>query len=319
MSSMISIVVPTYRRPDDLRRCLEAVGGQQRRPDEVLVVLRPDDVESRDVTSTASTERVRPVQVHESGLVAALRAGAEAARGDVVAFLDDDAFPRPGWLSTLGRHFDDPSVGAVGGKDEVPNPSQTGPLTVDVGRITRWGKLIGNHHLGTGPAREVDVLKGANMAVRRQALFLPLSLRGTGSQVHSELAVCLTAQRRGWRIIFDPAAVVDHRGSPRPAGDNREFPAAAATRDASFNLVACLLTARPELLWRRALYGLVVGDGATPGLLRGLAALLQRDPQVTRRLPPSLLGQLEAISAHVAGRRVAVTSMHRPGESEPHA
>jgi GT2 family glycosyltransferase len=309
MSTFVSIVVPSYRRPDDLRRCLEALAHQLRRPDEVLVVLRPGDVESLGVTSAVEAPGILTVEVHKGGLAAALRAGAEAAQGDVIVFLDDDAFPRPEWLSTLCHHFDDPSVGAVGGKDEIPNPSQTGPPTVDIGRITRWGKLIGNHHLAAGAVREVDVLKGVNMAVRRQALVLPLDLRGTGTQLHSELVVCLCAQRDGWRILFDPAAVVDHRGSPRPGGDSRDSPSAAVVRNESFNLVACLLTARPELLWRRGLYGLMVGDRGTPGLVRGLAAVLQRDREVTRRLLPSLLGQLEALSAHIAGRRVPVAGI----------
>ena len=310
MSMRVSVVVPTYRRPDDLRRCLDAIGRQLRRPDEVLVVLRAEDAESLGVTSKVQRSGVRTVEVHESGVVSALRAGAEAALGDVIVFLDDDAFPRPEWLSTVCDRFEDPSVGAVGGKDAIPAPSQTGPPTTDVGRITRWGKLIGNHHLAAGAAREVDVLKGANLAVRRQALFLPVELRGAGSQAHWELVVCLCAQREGWRILFDPAAVVDHRGSPRPAGDSRDSPSRAVMRDQSFNLVAGLLTARPELLWRRALYGLVIGDRGTPGLLRGFAAVLQRDRQVTRQMLPSLLGQLEAVVAHLAGRRVPMERVH---------
>jgi cellulose synthase/poly-beta-1,6-N-acetylglucosamine synthase-like glycosyltransferase len=111
------------------------------------------------VISSAGAANVRSV-VREPGVLAALNAGVDAARGDVIVFLDDDAGPRPEWLLTLCRHFDDPQVGAAGGKDEIPNPSQSGPPTVDVGRVTRWGKVIGNHHLAAGPVREVENLKG---------------------------------------------------------------------------------------------------------------------------------------------------------------
>jgi hypothetical protein len=51
-------------------------------------------------------------------------------------------------------------------------------LTRDVGRVGRWGKLVGNHHLGTGSARSVMVLKAVNMAFRREALAVPEQLRG---------------------------------------------------------------------------------------------------------------------------------------------
>jgi hypothetical protein len=304
LSAFVSIVVPTYKRPGDLRRCLAGLRNQRRPPQEIVVILRHDDGDSREVISSIGAANVRNVDVAEPGVLAALNAGVDAARGDVIVFLDDDACPRPEWLVTLCRHFDDPQVGAVGGKDEIPNPSQSGPPTLDVGRVTRWGKVIGNHHLAAGPVREVEILKGVNMAFRRRALALPVELRGTGSQPHYEVLACLWAGRQSWRLVFDPTAVVDHYASPRPAGDDRGLPGAHAARDASFNLVACLLTARPELAWRRALYGLVVGDGETPGMLRGLGALLQGNRQVARRLLPSLVGQLQALREHAAGRAV---------------
>jgi hypothetical protein len=144
------------------------------------------------------------------------------------------------------------------------------------------------------------------MAFRRQALALPAEFRGTGSQPHYELLASLWARRQGRRLVFDPAAVVDHYGSLRPAVDDRYLPNPHDARDATFNLVACLLTARPELAWRRALYGLMVGDGETPGRLRGLRAALQGNRQVLRGLVPSLVGQLQVLREHAARRPVRV-------------
>src|SRR5439155_4056745 len=112
--------------------------------------------------------------------------------------------------------------------------------------------------------RDVMVLKGANMAFRREAVALPQGLRGRGAQVHFELAMSLWAIAQGWRLVYDPAAVVDHFIGPRFGADRRGRPERNAVRDATYNYVAALLSQRPELLWRRAAYGLLVGDRAAP-------------------------------------------------------
>jgi glycosyltransferase involved in cell wall biosynthesis len=193
-------------------------------------------------------------------------------------------------------HFRDPGVGGVGGRDIVQDEKHSKlPLTTDVGRIGRWGKMRGNHHLGTGPARDVMVLKGANMAFRREAIALPEGLRGSGAQVHFEVAMCLWARARNWRLVYDPSALVDHYIGPRFGADRRDRPEPGAVRDAAYNYVAALLGEHPELFWSRAAYGLLVGDRGAPGLARALAAVLQMDLDVARRLVPSLSGQGEAL------------------------
>lgn len=151
-----------------------------------MVVRRQDDERSRSVL-TEPWGAVE-VTVDEPGVVAAIAAGVTGARSEIVAFLDDDAVRRADRLERLLRHFRDPRVGGVGGRDVWRNEEPRGQPTEDVGRITPWGKRIGNHYLGTGRAREVMVLQGATMAFRRQALALPGSLRGSGAQAHFEVA-----------------------------------------------------------------------------------------------------------------------------------
>jgi glycosyltransferase involved in cell wall biosynthesis/GT2 family glycosyltransferase len=293
--SSTSVIVPTYRRPDDLRRCLAGLVRQRLPPAETVVVRRAGDRATEALVSELLKEAVVDVVVSEPGVLAAMTAGAAAARGDIVAFIDDDAVPRPDWLERLTRHFDDPHVGGVGGRDALVTGPPSEVRTQDVGRITRWGKLIGNHHRGFGEPRDVMVLKGVGMAFRRDALQLPRGLRGSGAQVHFEVGASLSALRRGWRLVYDPSAVVDHHVAQRFDADRRDRPEPSAERDAAYNLVTCMLEHAPELFWRRALYGLLVGDRGIPGLARAAAALLRGERDVPRRLGPSLAGQIEAL------------------------
>ena len=306
VSARVTVVVATYRRPEQLVRCLRGLSAQVREPLEVVVVRRADDHATASALESAEV-RCRVVEVRVPGVVGAMHAGAAAARGDVIAFLDDDTVPPPDWLARLEPHFLDPAVGAVGGRDVIAG--QEGPLTATVGRVTAWGKLVGNHHLGTGPAREVDVLKGANMAFARRALALPAGLRGQGAQVHYEIATCLHAQRVGWKLLYDPSVWLRHEPGPRFDADRRDRPDPRAVADAAYNYVLALLTHRPALFVRRALFGLLLGDRAIPGLGRALLAVVRREREVVHRLRPALKGQLEALLAVLRGERVEMVAV----------
>jgi glycosyltransferase involved in cell wall biosynthesis len=291
----VSVVVPTYRRPDELRRCLAGLARQSLPPAETIVVRRAGDEATRAVLAQSPGSAVVDVPVSQPGVLAAMEAGAAAAGCDVIAFIDDDAVPRTDWLQRLTRHFDDPEVGGVGGRDVIAGQAAPAGASLEVGRITRWGRLVGNHHLGSGTARDVMVLKAVGVAFRRIALALPRGLRGAGAQVHFEVGMSLGARRRGWRLVYDPSALVDHEVAPRFDVDQRQRPRPVAARDTAYNYVKCLLTEAPELFWRRAVYGLAFGDSDIPGVARAGVALLRGEGLVLRRFAPSVAGQVAAL------------------------
>ena len=299
-------MVPTYRRPEALERCLAGLARQEDPPDETIVVRRPDDDEVEPVAGRAHL----PVAVHlvpTPGVVAAMALGAQRASAEVVAFCDDDAVPRADWVARIRSAFEaEPGLGALGGRDLLGPPHPEYPLTEHVGLVNSWGRLRGEHHRGAGRAREVDVLKAVNLAVRRSALAFPDGLRGRGAQVHFEVPLSLWAKDRGWQVRFDPFLVVDHHPQQRHDVDGRDRPARAAVTDASFNYTLGLLSLRPQLRRRRLAYGLLVGDRAAPGMLRAAVATVRRDRETVRRLVPSLAGQLQAVRALEAGGGVTM-------------
>lgn len=272
VSLKLSVVIPTWRRTDDLARCLAAVIRQVHPPDQIVIVVRTDDHATLELLAQtkARIPALRPIEVAAPGVVAALNDGLDAAEGDLIAIVDDDTVPRPDWLARVCAAFEaDPSVGGVGGRDAIAEepPSEE---DVPVGKVHWYGRVVGNHHLGVGGPREVDVLKGANMAFRTTALRgigLDERLRGGGAQPHWEIALSLAVKRSGWKLIYDPAICVDHYPAPRLAGERgAASPEAlsAAVHNETYALVRWLPPARKLA---PVVYGLLIGTRHAPGLV----------------------------------------------------
>jgi cellulose synthase/poly-beta-1,6-N-acetylglucosamine synthase-like glycosyltransferase len=299
---VISCLIPSFHRERDLERCLTAILAQNRQPDEVLVVARAGDTATyHTVASWRERIPLRLVEITVPGQVQALNAGLARCIGDVVVITDDDAAPRPDWVSRIEAHFvTDEKIGAVGGRDWVNENgvAEMGARRIS-GKILWFGRVIGNHHLGFGPARDVDILKGVNCAFRLAAIrpigFDP-RLRGIGAQVHNDMLACLSIRHAGWRIVYDPAIGVDHYPAPRFDRDQRNVFDARATADRAFNFRLALSAVSPP--WRRAaaiFWHRIVGTGEAPGCARVLVMLAKRDGQALLRY--------QAVRAALSGER----------------
>ena len=168
-----TVAITSLNRPDELEKCLQAVAAMDRMPDNLLVALHREDHASTEVASAAGAD---VFYVEAPGLAVAVEAAIRHATNDVVCFVDDDARPHPDWLDRIANHFEsDEKLGFLGGRDNVDGDCESGAESLLVGRITATGKVVGNHHLGKGESRRADLLKGANMSVRRTpAVNIPL-------------------------------------------------------------------------------------------------------------------------------------------------
>ena len=277
----ITVVVPTYRRPKDLVRCLEALKQQTRPADEVLVIVRDTDTETWTFLATFNSDLLplNTVTVKVPGVVAAMNAGLDSAKGEIIAFTDDDAAPHSDWLARIENHFlSDEQIGGVGGRDWVYHGTQLedGECEV-VGQVNWFGRMIGNHHFGVGAPREVDLLKGVNMSFRRTAikeLRFDQRMQGTGAQVNFEIAFSLALKRAGWKLIYDPKVAVDHYPAQRFDEDQRRSFNEIALTNAVHNETLILLEHLPRanravfLLW-----AILVGTRESLGLVQCLRFL----------------------------------------------
>ena len=131
-----------------------------------------------------------------------------------MAYLDDDAVAAPDWLSLLVEPFQrDATVGAVGGRVEpaygAPPPGWLTPSLAHMLSVVDW----------PGPARDISAnewIVGANIAFRRSYLEQVGGFRedlnriGLGLISMDEVAVYQAMADRGYRVMYEPAAMVQH-------------------------------------------------------------------------------------------------------------
>jgi GT2 family glycosyltransferase/precorrin-6B methylase 1 len=312
----LSAIIPTYRRPETLACCLDALCSQRVPFAEILVVARRGD----EATAAEVARRSAPVQLVEveigagrPGFVAALNAGVDAVSGDVVSFTDDDAEPHPDWTERIRSYFElDPGLGALGGRDFVYWQGRLdGEESDQVGIVRAWGQLVGNHHVGTGPAREVDVLKGVNLSVRGdliRSIRFDTRLLGITTEHHSELHLCLAVKRCGYRVLYDPAVAVDHRPAPRTA-EGREHNV-RQVRNAAHNETLALLEHLPGRERTAHLaFALGVGTRGTPGLAQSLRLLATTGDPRFDLLRANWAGRRRALATYRRSRRAGVLAI----------
>ncbi|MBM3270084.1 MAG: glycosyltransferase [Candidatus Sericytochromatia bacterium] len=247
-----SVVVITRNRPAMLADCLDRLADQGAA--EILVVDASDGAETRDLVTGRAGVRYLDFRGRVHQMPASRNLGIAHASGDVVAFLDDDSMAHPGWLAALVAVFADPAVGAAGGR-AIDEHEPTLPDPTMVGRLLPDGTRIDNFNADPGRVLDVDRVRGCNMAFRRELL---LGLGGfdraySGSNVNEAGDMCLRIGRSGYKVRYEPRAVVDHLSAPREA-----IPRDPATWRTQFYLA------------RNRTYLLLKSLGPTPAVLRTL-------------------------------------------------
>ena len=211
----ITVVICAYteRRWAKLLGAINSVLHQELRPDQVVLVIDHNPALLQR-TRAAYPQLTVLANNGPRGLSGARNTGVSQARGDVIAFLDDDATAEPDWLTRMLVHYDDPRVLAVGGS-AIPANQEARP---------RWFPpefdwVVGCSFLGQ-PSEVTPVrnLIGCNMSFRRSALhqagrFDPALGRVGGVPVGcEETELCIRLQKRypDGLVLYEPAARVRH-------------------------------------------------------------------------------------------------------------
>ena len=221
-----TVAIPTYRRPDYLRRAATSVILQSYPPEALIIVARQDDMASREVISEiidsySGSIQIIEATVTEAGFLPPIIEAVNRATTDLIAFLDDDAEAPPDWLALLLKPYEDPKVGGSGGRyiNYFQGVLQKYRPVRRAASLSWYGDLVGNLHCDCAfvETRDADVLIGGNMSFRRELLLtcLPDARLRKNVSFHWELDVAQKVKKRGFRLRFNPLCVVDHHSAPR--------------------------------------------------------------------------------------------------------
>lgn len=195
----VSVVVCTHDGAATLRECLEGV-HRLSYPDFELIVV--DDGSSDDSAAIARAHGATVVRIEHLGLSAARNAGVERASGEIVAFLDDDAYPDTDWLQYLAAALRDERLAGVGGPNLPPDDG----IVAECVAAAPGGPI----HVLTSD-REAEHVPGCNMAFRKSALDAIGGFDPRFRTAGDDVDVCWRLQEAGWTLGFSAGAVVMHR------------------------------------------------------------------------------------------------------------
>lgn len=304
----VTVVIPTFMRPEYLKQCVAGVLRQIRLPDELIVVSREDDeLTNAVITGFQEDEGVSvPIvnpRVTEPGFLPPIMAAQQVVSGDIVVFLDDDAEPYDDWLARLIRLYDDRGVGGVGGRYENYEDGVLVQMSKasTVGRVTWYGRHVGNMYRETtfDNVVEVQSMIGGNMSFRTE-LFRQVKLDpGMNANVafYWELSVCLQVRDMGYQLLFDPRCVVKHYSAPRADAGLRTVNANASYwMNANYaRLMRKHLTAFGLLA--HVLYSFLVGSQRASGIVHYVyKAFRGTPPSWQEDIWPSIRGRVDGLT-----------------------
>jgi len=195
----ISVVVCSYNGARTIRQNLEAMKKVDYPNFEVIVV----NDGSRDITPKIVADfNVHLISTVNMGLSNARNTGYQAATGEIVAYIDDDAFPDPHWLKFLAYTFITTDYAAVGGSNILPDGVNEIADCVDNAPGGPTHVLITDF--------EAEHIPGCNMAFRKSVLEEVGGFDTRFRIAGDDVDICWKIQERGWKIGFNCAAVVLH-------------------------------------------------------------------------------------------------------------
>jgi len=221
MSALVSVIIPSYNIENyhNLVDAIDSLLNQSYAAIEVVVVIHTSKNLYEEIVKAYGTQTKVKVIFNEQslGAYAARNVGIRAARGDILAFLDDDAVADKKWVETLVSTYKELDAVAVGGKI-LPIWLPRKPVYFP--EELYW--LVGVTHKGFAEDKVVEIRNafGPNMSFKREVfeqvgLFnenLGFARRGTSyiQAGEAEFSLRMTS-KFGVGVIYNPEAIVHHK------------------------------------------------------------------------------------------------------------
>jgi mycofactocin system glycosyltransferase len=195
----VTVVIPVRDRAAELSRCLAALGGLR------VIVVDDASADPGPVAAAAAAVGARCLRRDRNGGPGAARnTGLAAVTTPLVAFVDSDCVPRPGWLGPLLRHFADPATGAAAPRIVAHQPGRTW--------LARYESISAPLDMGPAesivrPGARVPYVPAAAVVVRTRAAAAGFA---EDMPVGEDVDFVWRLAGAGWRVRYEPRAAVAH-------------------------------------------------------------------------------------------------------------
>ncbi len=213
---LASIIIPTCNNLDLTRQCLESIRACTEAEEyEVIVVDNgssdgtPDYLREQE----AAGHLTAILNQENLGFARASNQGARAAAGHYLVFLNNDTVATPGWLRALCRCAgEDDRIAAVGAKLLYPDDSvqHAGVVFNANKKIYHIYKNLHKDHPAVNKKRAFQVLTAACLLVKREAFLNAGFFDEHYRNGYEDVDLCLKLGKSGYRLIFEPRALVYH-------------------------------------------------------------------------------------------------------------
>jgi GT2 family glycosyltransferase len=238
----VSLVIPTRDRADLMERCVEGLLHRTKHPALDVTIVDNDSREERTAQLFAAYRGLKTVHVlpypGEFNWSAMNNAGASAAGGDILLFLNNDTDAlEEDWLHEIAMQAARTEVGAVGAKLLYPDGTvQHAGVWLGPGQFARhFMRLSARRDEGymgqLALTRNLSAVTGACLAIRRE-LFREMSGFDESFPVsYGDLDLCLRLVQRGYRIVWTPYAELLHLESASRGSSEQRWRKEKADRD----------------------------------------------------------------------------------------
>ncbi|MCK4352838.1 glycosyltransferase [candidate division WOR-3 bacterium] len=320
-----SVIIPAFKT-GRLKACLQSLSFQTILPKEVII-LSHKDLNVGTILSCAKELNylLKIIEVKDkNNLTPLLNKALKSVTGSLICFTDPDTAPEPCWLEKIIKTYiggtsargglpvsDKSFIGGVGGRDEIYrfntpidskmvgayNPAHklcAGPV-YNVGKLTWFGRIIGNHHELLDKSKEVDFLKGCNMSFRRELLEeFDENLLGF---YRWEQDMCFKIKAKGYKLIYNPEIRVKHFKEEEKLTAQDFF---IISHNTTYLLLKYLSLPRKLIF---LFYTFFIGQRNNLGFLRSLLLLFQ-SPSLTLfdNTLACIQGKLKGIKTYLTNR-----------------
>ena len=202
---MVSIIIPVAKCNDYLKESVEKCLELDYSKYEIIVL--PDEIFSfgnkfqDEKISIVPTGFISPPEKRDVGI--------KTAKGEIIAFLDDDALPTKNWITNAIIHFEDEGVAAVGGPAVTPASDNLNQIASGAVYSSWLVAGINNYRYIPYKVREVDDYPSCNLFVRKEVLD---EIEGFNTKFWpgEDTILCLKIKLINKKIIYDPSVVVFH-------------------------------------------------------------------------------------------------------------